>query len=361
MIDKTQDKRKIQSGLLVSMSIIFLVGLCLSAGWVHAASSDVIKLRLSSPYFEQAAPSVYAKHMCDLIEKKTNGKVKIERFYGGTLGSDKEHPQMVGSGSVDMAVVAISIFTQLFPLNNVQPSVVALGRKDTVHFTNSYRSVPEVKAILETEQAKANIKIFAYNAAGVNGIVSRNALTSMKDLKGKKINTHGPTARPCWMQLGWIPVNVTPPDVYESLSRGVMDGGYGSLSAALNMKWYELGKTYFSLDAWTAEIPIMMNWKKFNSLPADIQKAFVEAANETAEWSIDYDATTTATAFKVFEKAGCKVLTATAEERNLYCDTTNKFQIENTLEACKKAKVQDQAEKLLKIWKEMYADARKAK
>jgi TRAP-type C4-dicarboxylate transport system substrate-binding protein len=322
-----------------------------------APPASVMKLKLSSPYFEPQAPSVYAAHFADLIEKKSNGKIKIERFYGGTLGTLLEHGQLLSSGSVDIISLHLGTLGQQYPLNDAQPSNLALSREKTQALINAYRQTPEVKAIIEAEQKKNNIKVFDYNMAGTSVVLSKSPANSLKDLSGKKVNLISQTAKGAWEAMGWLPVNIQYPDVYDGLSRGIVDAGFGAITAARDLKWQEITKTCFNLNTWTSEIPVAFNWTKFYSLPADIQQNIIDAAHETAEWSVQYDVGSTDDSFKKFEAAGCHVVTATAEETKKFSEASISLKVSAWLANCDKAGVTDQAKVLQKIWNDMYAAA----
>ena len=52
---------------------------------------------------------MYAKVFKDYVEAKSNGKIKVEVFPGGQLGSAAEMVQGVSSGAIEMAVICFAI------------------------------------------------------------------------------------------------------------------------------------------------------------------------------------------------------------------------------------------------------------
>jgi TRAP-type transport system periplasmic protein len=322
-------------------------------------ASEVIKLKLSSPYFENTSPSKYATHIADLVEQKTNGRVKIERFYGATLASPGEHFQLLSSGAVDIIALHVGTNGALIPLNNIYVANMALGREGTLTFINKYRELPEVKAIMLEEQKQKNVKIFPFNEAGVSGIVTKDAISALSDLKGKKVNLMTPVLKQAMEAYGMIPVNITLPEVNEGISRGLVDAGFGAISSTLDMKWFEVSKTYLFLDAWTAEIPIAMNLKRYDSLPPDVQQSFIDAANETVQWSIQLDKENTEKALQTFEKAGCKVVIVSPTDAKSFSETSMKTRLGDLQKAADTAGVGDKAKTLIDIFNNMYSTASK--
>jgi TRAP-type C4-dicarboxylate transport system substrate-binding protein len=85
--------------------------------------------------------------------------------------------------------------------------------------------------------------------------------------------------------LGGLPVPLQMPDVYESLRRGVIEGVTVDLSTLKYWKFAEVTK-YVTAD-WQLGTGItfywVMNKKKWDALPPDIQKIFTEVASEARE------------------------------------------------------------------------------
>ena len=110
--------------------------------------------------------------------------------------------------------------------------------------------------------------------------------------------------------LGAVPIPLEMPDVYESLRRAVIDGVTVDLSTLKYWKFADVVK-YVTAD-WRLgtgyTFYFVMNKAKWNSLPADIKKIFVEVSNETREkqavlWNeMDIEGK------EVFTKAGGQIL-----------------------------------------------------
>ena len=74
--------------IIIILCMAFFAVVCGTGNAV--AADDVIKLKYSSCYMPFEPPNIQANHCLDLVEQKTNGKVKIERFMGGALGGPGE-------------------------------------------------------------------------------------------------------------------------------------------------------------------------------------------------------------------------------------------------------------------------------
>jgi TRAP-type C4-dicarboxylate transport system substrate-binding protein len=114
---------------------------------------------------------------------------------------------------------------------------------------------------------------------------------TLEDLKGLKIRGTGRSGD-IVKALGATTVPIEMMDMYESLRRGVMDGNMGPYEQLKSFKTGEVLK-YHSV-AWRAgsgyTFYVIFNKNKWNTLPADAKKVFLDLAKEFIEpWAIAWN------------------------------------------------------------------------
>lgn len=340
--------------IVVFAAILIVFALAVHAN-IAAAKQELIKLRFSSGFMPNDIPNIYANHTLDLVEQKTNGGVKIERFMGGALGAPHEQLDLASSGAVDIISLHVDQYAQQLPLHQVinteQLTSYAQGIANVIAIT---KELEETKPLFEAEAKRNNIKILHFYAFGSTGITARFPATSLADVKGKKINVVAAFHREVFKEIGWIPVNVKVQELYEALSRGVIDGTFIATVANVPLKLFEIGKVHLVLGQnMVASLPLAFNLDRWNSLPPDIQKAFLEASWETAQWSIQQTEMIEKGTYKKFEEVGAKVITVSTQERNSFFSVLLKYSINNWLNNCKKAGIAKDAVIVQKYWDEM--------
>ena len=356
MSDKSRKRTKIMVGtaiIVIFSAVLLMLGMFSCSP--KTESDNVIKLKYSSPYMPTEPPNLQAIHAMDLIEEKTNGRVKFERFMGGSLGGVLEHIDLISSGAVDVIGLHIDQYPQQLPLHSLLNSEQLVSGKETLANINIIRyEIPETKAILDAEQKKNNIKILSGYVQGSTGITTGFRAESLADLRGKKVNVIASFQRKVFNELDWIPVNVQTPELYESLSRGVIDAIFMATSAVLPLKWYEVGKTHLMLcENQVVSQPLTVNLDVWNSLPEDIQKIFEEASWETSEWSIEADKTNMNNTYEAFKKAGVPIIELSEEDNMMFWEVYLRHGKENYLDNAEKMGVLDQARVIQKYWDEM--------
>lgn len=347
-------------GLLL-LTIILLCSACNSTPTATAptttapittASSEVITFRYSSPFKQTENPTIYADRMMDTIEKQSGGKIKFDRFYSGSLGTSAEQFGLVSGGSVDCATFIPSMFPKQFQLTQLinAPQMVSSREQAVKNVIEMMQGNAETKAILEKEWAKSNVKVLYMYQGGPSGITVRTLVKSLADLKGMKINSSTPIANAQFKSLGMTPINVQIPDVYESLSRGVIDCAFLSISGHLTNRWYESGKTYISITTYGSITPVTFNLKSWNRLTPALQKIVMDASQESAMWSNSYDQQIETDALATFKKAGETIFIPSFGELSGWIQATRDYWLNTWMNDCKAAGVEADAQVIWKYW-----------
>lgn len=211
------------------------------------------------------------------IEKRTNGRVQVTVFPGGTLTPADKCYDGVVKGISDLGMSVPSYTMGRFPLSEVLD--LPLGSKTALVAT---RLVNDFYKKFKPKEF-SDVKIMYFHAHGPGILHTRSKpINKLEDLRGVKIRATGTTAKVA-AHLGATPVAMPMPETYDSISRGVADGVVCPVEA---LKGWKLGEVVkFSTQDFGASYNMLffvaMNKDKWNSLPPDIQK-IIEQVNE--EW-----------------------------------------------------------------------------
>jgi TRAP-type C4-dicarboxylate transport system substrate-binding protein len=225
-------------------------------------------------HFNNKLSESYAKE----IEKRTNGRVKITVFSGGTLiAADKTYSGIV-TGIADMGMSCMAYTRGKFPLSEVID--LPLGYKTGVAATkliNIFYEKFKPKEYNETE-----VMYFMAHSPGI--LHSKKPVYKLEDLKGQKIRCTGLAAKVVG-KLGGVPVAMPMGETYDAISRGVVDGSMAPQEALKGWRWGEVvnASTQSFGAGYSTGFFVVMNKQKWNSLPPDIQKVFREVNKEWAD------------------------------------------------------------------------------
>jgi TRAP-type C4-dicarboxylate transport system substrate-binding protein len=105
-------------------------------------------------------------------------------------------------------------------------------------------------------------------------------IRNLDDLKGMKMIGWNPQIRELIKALGANPVEVTPHDSYMALERGMADGVFCPIAPMKAYKITDVMKKHTIVDLMGDPFYAVMNKKKWDSLPADLQKILEETSGK---------------------------------------------------------------------------------
>jgi TRAP-type C4-dicarboxylate transport system substrate-binding protein len=220
--------------------------------------------------------AVLAVEWAKEIEKRTNGRVQITVFPGGTLTPADKCYDGVVTGISDIGFSVLAYTRGKFPLTEV--SDLPLGIKSGAvasKVINEYYKKFKPKEFDE-------VKVMYLHGHGPGILHTKKPVESLDDLKGMKIRCTGMAAK-IVAALGAVPVAMPMGDTYDAISRGVVEGSMAPQEALQGWKWGEVVK--YTIEnfgsSYSTGMFVVMNKDKWNALPPDVQR-IIEKVNE--EW-----------------------------------------------------------------------------
>jgi TRAP-type C4-dicarboxylate transport system substrate-binding protein len=218
--------------------------------------------------------AVLAAEWAKEIEKRTDGRVKITVFFGGTLTPADKCYDGVVKGISDIGFSVLAYTRGKFPLTEVAD--LPLGMKNGLVASKVINEFYKKFKPKELDE----VKVMYLHGHGPGILHTKKAVNTIEDVKGMKIRCTGMAAKIVGA-LGAIPVAMPMGETYDALSRGVVDGSMAPHEALQGWKWGEVVR--FTTECFGASYSsgmfVVMNKNKWNSLPPDIQK-IIEQINE---------------------------------------------------------------------------------
>ncbi len=256
--------------------LLLIVGLCFFLVPNYSFAQKVITLNYSNFFPAPHKHSILAEQWSREIEKRTNNRVKITYYPGGTLTPAAQTYDGVVKGIADIGFSCFAYTRGKFPLTEVID--LPLGYQNGISATrliNAYYAKFKPKEL-------DDVKVLYLHAHGPGFLHTKKPVNKLEDIKNMKIRATGLAAKVV-IALGGAPVGTTMPETYDALRTGVADGAMAPMEALQGFKWGEVinftTRAYAS--GYSTGMYIVMNKSKWNALPADIQKIFEQVS---AEW-----------------------------------------------------------------------------
>ena len=269
------------------------------------AGTVTLKLAHSQPPkggYMGEAPQIFA----DALEQSTKGEVKVKIFHSGSLsGNERELAEMAQSGAVDLAIPATTYILGWAPSMKVFDLPYLF--EGASHFKKVVQGPVGEKLAKQVEDD--GLVLLGYFLPGVRSVFNNiRPINTLDDVKGLKIRSmQSPVYVEMFKSMGMLPTPLPSSELYTSLQLGVVDAGENDPASVVSWGWLDVIK-YYSLDEHSiSAMAVLMNKKRFDSFPSDVQKAIRDAARKAENYQLDYIEKAAAENLKKIEAKGVKV------------------------------------------------------
>lgn len=253
------------------------LALALAAGF-SASAMAVTTMRISVSIPQNSHQGVAIDTFAKEVEKRTEGRYKIQTFYSSSLGAEREATEAVQLGTQELT------FTSTGPIPNFVPEVKILDVpflfRDYAH-ARAVLDGPIGQELLQKFDARG-IKALAWGENGFRHMTnSKRSVNAPEDLKGLKMRTmENPVHVQAYKGFGIIPTPMAFSEVFTALQQGTVDGQENPLSVITSAKFDQVQK-YLTLTGHVySPCVFLMNKGAFDKLSAADKTAFLEAAKE---------------------------------------------------------------------------------
>ena len=257
-----------------------VLSLTLAAGLVASAAAQTT-MKISISVAQNSHQGVAIDTFASEVEKRTAGRYKVQAFYSGSLGGERESIEAVQLGTQELA------FSSTGPVPNFVPEAKILD----IPFL--FRDKAHARAVLDGpigQEMLANFdgkgfKALAWAENGFRHMTnSKRAVNTPEDLKGLKMRTmENPVHIAAYKGFGIITTPMAFPEVFTALQQGTVDGQENPLSVIMSAKFDQVQK-HLSLTGHVYSPAIfLMNKAAFDKLAAADKQAFLDAAKAGAK------------------------------------------------------------------------------
>lgn len=210
------------------------------------------------------------------VEARSEGRIKINIYAGGSLSQAPQCYEGVVSGISDLGMSCFSYTRGRFPL--LEGLDLPVGYPDGMTATRIATELAKTYAPAET----ADTHLLYVHAHGPGILAAKKTVNSLDDLAGLKVRGTGLSAK-IVERLGGSPIGMSQPETYEALQKGVVDA---TLCPVETLKGWKQGEVISSITdsstiGYTTAMFVTMNQAKWASLPEDLQNIITEVS---AEW-----------------------------------------------------------------------------
>jgi len=258
--------------------MIFLISLLAFAFVTPVLADKPIRLKAANFFPTPSLQSKYLEAFCAELEKRTNGRVKVEYFAGGSLLKAQRIYQGVSTGIADIGYSHIEYTPGRMPVSGAvelplgYPSAWVASQVSN-DFYNHFKP-----------KEWDDVKMLWTNTSNPSLMITKKPVRKLEDLKGMKIRSPGIVGYTV-TALGGTPTSTPMMEVYDAMAKGVIDGVNTPFETLKTFRFAEV-VDYTTANWQTGNVYyfyVAMNKNSYEKLPPDIKEIFDKLCGEYKE------------------------------------------------------------------------------
>ncbi len=246
------------------------------------APAGPVELKVANFFPAPAGQSTLLEEFCLELEERTDGRVQVDYFAGGTLLGPPTMFQGVLDGTADIGYSHVFYTPDRMPVTEglglpLGYTTAWVGGHVMNDFMEKFGPLPEWDGL----------KILWMNATDPSAIATRDTpIRTLEDMKGLTLRAPGLVGE-IITALGGTPIGLPMTEVYDAIAKGEIDGEASNWETLFAFKFAEVVNYTTSIWQITHPYPFycVMNGDIYNSLPDDIKETFDALVGEYKERS----------------------------------------------------------------------------
>ena len=256
--------RKFFTAMALSMAV---------AGLSTAASAETWDMPL--PYPDSNFHTKNTRMFAEDVAKLSGGKLNITIHSGASLFKMPEIKRAVRSQQAPIGEVLMSVHGNENPIWEVDGiPFLAAGYDNAWKLWQAQK--PFVKELLASE---GMMPLYAVAWPG-QGLYVQQEMNSLDAMQGVKFRAYNAATSRMAELMGSIPTTVQYAEVPQAFSTGLVSAMLTSGATGVDVKAWDFLKVYYDTKAMHPKNMVFVNKAAFDALPADVQKAVLQAAEE---------------------------------------------------------------------------------
>jgi tripartite ATP-independent transporter DctP family solute receptor len=273
--------------IVTLLVLVTLLGTVFAQGGSEASAAKTVKLTLSEVHAEGYPTTLADYEFSRLVSEKTNGRIQIEVYSGGTLyGQETGAIEALQIGDLAFSRVSAS------PVASYVPKINALQMpylyRDGAHMWKVLDGEIGQGLLADIQTSGSGLVGLAYYDAGSRNFYTKKPVHTVADMAGLKIRMQNNQMMVRMVELlGANGVTgIGPNDVYSAITQGTIDGAENNWPTYESMGDYEAAP-YFLLDGHTRVPEILLASEAVLKTldPADVE-IIKQCAKETQAYEI---------------------------------------------------------------------------
>jgi len=268
------------------LSIFLGIALAASALFVvtsQSSAAPTVTLQLAGAYPSTGGTprALATEKIKELIEKKSDGRIKVDIYLDNQLGGDREILEGCQLGDIAMVSQTTAPQVTFIPQLAIFDIPMLFDNLDVARATLS----GPFREQLDKWYDKSGLKLLLFEPIYYRETTTNRAIDKLEDFKGMKIRTmENKYHLAFWKALGANPTPLNFAELYVALQQGTVDAQENPYEVIWSSKFYEVQKYLVDTHHIAFILSIIMNKNTYNGLPDNYKQIIGESMKETSDY-----------------------------------------------------------------------------
>jgi len=234
----------VRPGRRLALLLCLCLLLCGCGGPERGGDLPLLILRYADNQPQDYPTTAAAEYFAQLVEERTQGKIRIRLYCNGELGDENQVFEQVQFGGIDMTRVSSGTLSEFYP--DIEALQLPFLYDGAEHMWRVLDGPIGEKFLIGARQA--GVIGLSWFDAGARSFYTRQPISGLEDLRGLTIRVQESGFMSRMVELlGAVPVQIPYNDVYSAMQTARIDGAENNLPSYAFTGHYQAAP-YYLLD-----------------------------------------------------------------------------------------------------------------
>lgn len=273
-----------RKALAIILTLAMVFSLCATEAFATSTSAEPeFVFKIGHDQGESHPYQNFAVAFKEAVEEGSNGRIQVDIYNSGVLGTETEMTQSLQLGTLDFLVSTTANSSVIIPELGV------LGMPFLYQSTEHGRAVCTDPDILEywqniVDNSGNGIVLLKVACSGWRNLYATYPIYTLDDIVGKNVRTQASEIETkMWKQLGANPVNMSFGEIYTSFETNLIVAAENCPTSYYTNAHHEVAPYYINSQHTLMIHPIMASEMTMNKLDDELKEVVYKAAEVAAD------------------------------------------------------------------------------
>jgi len=292
----------LSSARQVLLTLLALVAIAAAVSRPAQAAEFTMKFALSAA---EDAEHNFARMVKEVVESKSKGRIEVQLYPRGQLGSQSATIQGLQTGTVEAFITPADFYAGIDPRMGVLSFPFLF--KDRAHANRTLADPGLGQKLGSLVESKGIVGCGCFSTADVR-YMARSPIHKLADFEGKKLRINGTDAeKERFRRLGATAIPMNLPDMLTALQNKTIDGSGSGMTIWVNFNLETVSKEPLQVEDTLIVAYCALSKRWLDSLPADLREMVVTETRALYPRAVKLTDEFTASLTKKWEERGGKI------------------------------------------------------